>query len=197
MTIRFTGFASPRSGTAWLSNFLSYGESSYCQHEALYGCESIDDYKNRIDSYGTPVRGSIDTASPFLAQYIYDGLKEDGYRMFILTRGPDEVRKSLESIDLPDDALQATYDGISWLMAKDSRIMVITYQNLFRASTLRMLWSYLGIAAPFPVHRLRMLREMLVEDGRIKGFGRFASEEGCAAGMKRFASMYKGLVDGN
>lgn len=37
----------PRSRTAWLANFLTY-DKRFCFHEGLYGCNSIDQYRQKL-----------------------------------------------------------------------------------------------------------------------------------------------------
>ena len=41
----------PRSRTAWLANFLTY-DGLFCYHEAINGCESIDEYKEKVQGKG-------------------------------------------------------------------------------------------------------------------------------------------------
>lgn len=46
----------PRSRTAWLSVFLSQSRQ-YCYHEAIDGCYSISDYKDKIKGCGDSSTG--------------------------------------------------------------------------------------------------------------------------------------------
>lgn len=41
----------PRSRTAWLANFLTYGKT-FCHHEGMNGCRSIEEYRKKIGSNG-------------------------------------------------------------------------------------------------------------------------------------------------
>jgi len=41
----------PRSRTTWIANFLTY-DGNYCHHEAINGCSSVDEYKEKIDGCG-------------------------------------------------------------------------------------------------------------------------------------------------
>jgi len=41
----------PRSRTAWLANFLTYGDL-FCHHEASNGCKSMAEYKDKIQDDG-------------------------------------------------------------------------------------------------------------------------------------------------
>ncbi len=46
----------PRSRTAWLSAFMSQS-STYFHHEAIDGCKSIDEYRNKVNGCGDSTTG--------------------------------------------------------------------------------------------------------------------------------------------
>lgn len=48
----------PRSRTAWLANFMTYGKS-FCFHEGLNGCYSIDKYKEKLNGRGDSSTGTM------------------------------------------------------------------------------------------------------------------------------------------
>ena len=52
----------PRSGTAWLSNFLTWGDC-FCYHELSYGCEALDDIEQAFRKTDAPIVGTADTAA--------------------------------------------------------------------------------------------------------------------------------------
>jgi hypothetical protein len=41
----------PRSRTAWLANFLTY-DGQFCFHEGIDGCNSIEEYKEKVEGKG-------------------------------------------------------------------------------------------------------------------------------------------------
>jgi hypothetical protein len=41
----------PRSRTAWLANFLTY-DGQFCFHEGVNGCNSIEEYKVKVEGKG-------------------------------------------------------------------------------------------------------------------------------------------------
>tara|TARA_R110000803_G_scaffold34529_4_gene75314 strand:- start:949 stop:1470 length:522 start_codon:yes stop_codon:yes gene_type:complete len=49
MTFFVTGL--PRSRTAWIANFLTYGDS-LCYHEGLNGCNSMKEYQDKLEGNG-------------------------------------------------------------------------------------------------------------------------------------------------
>jgi len=189
VTVRFIGFATPRSGTAWLSNFLTYGQEVFCRHEALFGCENLTDYNDSIERLSTPVRGSIDTAAGLVAKGMSERF-EKTHRFFVIVREGADVSASLAACHMNDSSLNTIYHGLLWLIREYPAIPVIQYRNLFKLNTLRELWSYLEIPAPFPVQRFEMLTELLVEDGRIKGFGRFVTSDGCRSAIDNFQTLF-------
>jgi hypothetical protein len=48
----------PRSRTAWLANFLTY-DNHFCFHEAMNGCRSIDEYKEKLAYNGDSNTGMM------------------------------------------------------------------------------------------------------------------------------------------
>jgi len=51
----------PRSRTAWLANFMTYGQT-FCYHEGINDCHTIEDYKTKL-GYN---KGDSSTASMLL-----------------------------------------------------------------------------------------------------------------------------------
>jgi hypothetical protein len=186
---RFIGIATPRSGTAWLSNFLTYGDHSFCRHEALFGCDSLTDYEDSIERITMPAKGSIDTAAPFLAAKMYRKFNET-HKFFVVVRQYEEVESSLKTLRLDTSMMEFAYDSISNLIESCPWIPVIGYDRLFESETLIELWKYLEIPSPFPLQRLEMLRGILVEDGLSKGFGRFSTAEGMKSAQVGFRKMF-------
>lgn len=92
----FVIFALPRSRTAWLSRFLTYGDWQ-CGHDELLHARSLDDVKAWL---GQPCTGSVETAAaPFwrlLPTYCPDA------RIVVVRRPVSEVVASLCAI-LPYD----------------------------------------------------------------------------------------------
>lgn len=132
---RFFIYSTPRSGSAWLSNFLTYA-GSFCQHEPLaYGGLYFADY---------PVTGAIDTGAAFV------GYKPpEDVEIFHLSRDKYEVKKSLEKIGLKSYDLTLYRGGFR-------------YSDLFNVDYLEILW---GLVTKLPFDRLRTeaLLEMNVQ----------------------------------
>lgn len=74
----------PRSRTAWLSNFLTYGDIT-CTHEGLNGCRTLIEYKRQFkDNSGDSNTG--------LALFEFESLFS-GFKIIIID---SSVRKSVE-----------------------------------------------------------------------------------------------------
>lgn len=89
-------FALPRSRTAWLSQFLSYGDWT-CGHDQLRYMRSLDDVKAWLS---LPYAGTCETGgAPFwrlLAKYVPDT------KVITVRRPVDEVMASLAKAGAPD-----------------------------------------------------------------------------------------------
>jgi hypothetical protein len=85
----FVIFALPRSRTAWLSHFLTYGEW-HCGHEEVRHLRSLDDVKAW---FAQPCTGTIETAAASFWRMIPDGV-----RVATIRRPVAEVVESLMRI---------------------------------------------------------------------------------------------------
>ena len=125
----------PRSGSAWLSNFLTYGDS-FCKHEPL--AEGVMKFAD------SPVSGAVDTGAAFVGY-----LPPEGTRIFHLSRDIWEVQKSLMRIGLPTIDLSCYLTGFE-------------YGRLFDVGYLENLWGEVT-GLPFNKERAEMLIEMNVQ----------------------------------
>ena len=132
---RFFIFSTPRSGSAWLANFLTYG-GSFCQHEPLAAGEMV--------WHHYPVSGAVDTGASFV-HYV----PPEGVEVFHLWRDLAEVNWSLRRMGLP------TYDMGDYKRGFD-------YQRLFDVGYLEEVWGKVT-ELPFDRPRAKMLIEMNVQ----------------------------------
>ena len=138
--IDFLVYALPRSGSAWLSNFLTYG-SSFCYHEPLRNgpLESLP--------LVAPVTGAADTGA-----YLFPVTAR---RTYALVRDPRDVVRALSKLGLPmvqDFELfhEQTRDLVTW-----------RYERLFDVGYLREIWTEV-VGPGFNETRARQLTEMTV-----------------------------------
>lgn len=91
----FIVYALPRSRTAWLSKFLSYGDW-HCGHEEIRHARSLDDVKSWFKQ---PLTGTVETAAApwwrLVKEYAPDA------RIVVVRRPVSEVMDSLNRLNLP------------------------------------------------------------------------------------------------
>ncbi len=85
----------PRSRTAWLANFMTYGDN-FCYHEGINGCHTIEDYqaklgRNKGDSSTGAMLLDLDKYFPGAKKVIIDsGLSKAVEFSEELTGNPNE-----------------------------------------------------------------------------------------------------------
>jgi hypothetical protein len=133
---KFLIYSTPRSGSAWLSNFLTYN-GSFCAHEPLA-------HGNGIYWAEYPVSGAIDTGAAYV------GYKPpEGVDIFHLSRDRLEIEESLKRIGLPSYNLAAYKSQFR-------------YRDLFDVDYLEVLWGVVT-KLPFDRNRTEALIEMNVQ----------------------------------
>lgn len=128
--------AMPRSGSAWLANFLTY-DGCICLHDPLAGGEWPDGHH--------ALRGCVDTGAAHFLDRLPSGL-----RLYSLTRNAQDARDSLERLGLP----------VIESPAVDAP--AFHYERLFDIGYLREIWAEI-VGSPFDELRAAMLLEMNVQ----------------------------------
>lgn len=132
---KFFIYSTPRSGSAWLANFLTYG-GSFCQHEPL--ADGV------LEWPFYPVCGAVDTG----AAYVGFEPPED-VEIFWLYRDPSEVRYSLRRAGL------SAYDMSEYKRGFE-------YKYLFELNYLEEVWDQVT-RLPFDRLRAEILIEMNIQ----------------------------------
>ena len=121
MSLPFIILALPRSRTAWLSRFLSYGGQT-CGHDLCVNAGSVQDFKDALSS----VRGTVETAA-------IEGLSHlpPSYRI-IVRRPLKDVCASLEALGLMNETVQSQMEYRNRLLDEAERtgIPSIPYDDL-------------------------------------------------------------------
>ena len=143
--IDFAVFALPRSGTAWLANWLTT-DKSLCLHDPF--AASMPEHWEANGRFGIACTGS----------YLFPKwLATLDCPIAVIERDPGECAASLRAHDLPDDvtalkrALDAT-DGRRW-----------RFGDLWNEDKARDLWAFLLPGIAFDAQRYRLLRSLRVE----------------------------------
>jgi hypothetical protein len=144
----------PRSGSAWLANFLTY-DVSFCYHEPLADGPLFT--KPKL----TPITGAIDTSA--YRTYV------EAPRMFALTRKYDDVEASLRRLS-PHHSIE----DFDLFESKTKNLITFHYENLFTIEYLAVIWKLI-VGTPFNRHRAELLVEMNIQrdlDALVRRVGR-------------------------
>jgi hypothetical protein len=147
----FVVFAMPRSRSAWLARFLSFGEW-HCGHEELLNARSLEDVKAWLSQ---PCTGTVETsAAPFwrlLRRYSPPG--GDDVRVVVVRRPVDEVVASF--LRLPLGFSEATL--VPLLRRLDAKlaqieqrmgdVVSVTFAELGTEDGCRRVWEHV---LPYP-----------------------------------------------
>ena len=150
-------FSLPRSGSAWLSMFLS-GRDSYCYHEPLADF-TADAWIEQAQKRPEEIVGGVDTGAyrwPTLLTGLLPGAK-----LFVLVRNREEIKRSWNSLRfnaLPENIMDAEVEKIRAISVGMERIY---HAHLGDVSYLEDLWGRV-IGTPFDRERALLLSEMRV-----------------------------------
>jgi len=145
----------PRSRTAWLANFLTYGPS-YCFHEPLSDY-SLEDYPRLLESTGTTFSGVADSLNCLVMEQLIDMFPRA--RVVVIRRNIEEVAHSvqkafnikcwemLERMDRELDRIENAYSPL-----------VIEYYKFDAVQ----IWKFLFGSHPLNNRRLEMLENFNV-----------------------------------
>ena len=170
--MRFFIFSLPRSGSAWLANFLS-GSQVFCFHEPL--AESPIEGLPALLERPYPVVGAIDTLAYTRAREIKRTLKDTQF--YVLYRDLEEIAASSAACGL-------TYDPLPQFQAFTAAARgcrAIHYCRLWDVRYLCELWSTI-VGGGFDETRARQLIEMNVQRDIGKFTARLTQRQACTSG---------------
>lgn len=142
----FLILALPRSGSAWLSNFLTHGDC-FCYHELAAERPDLELERQ------APVTGVVDTGIWMLPKRLPAGV-----RLYGLRREPRHVARSLRRAELDADPDYQLFREIT----RD--LITFEYERLFDIAYLRGVWRTIaGPQSMFHEERARRLISMNVQ----------------------------------
>ena len=148
----------PRSGTAWVSNFLTTGDS-ICLHDGIkyisdgYAAAQIASGKRFFGDSGSHI------------QMIYKTLLEafPDAKFAMIVRSPSDVIESLNIMGLPTDGLNESRKMLMQMFRDIDDILVINFKDLFtNESKAKALWEHC-IGEGFDPIRWRLLAKLNVQ----------------------------------
>ena len=163
----------PRSGTAWLANFLTT-DKSYCYHELLADCcTNIADMKKYFVDSGRNIVGNSDNGNIIAITKI---LKEfPDAKIVIIKRERQEATKSFlqwhSEIGLNkddkaiSDVFDTVYDNIETLQ-KHSDYLSINYNDISRVDVCKKIFEYCT-GLPFDLKRFELLIKFNIQTDKI------------------------------
>jgi hypothetical protein len=146
----FIIFSLPRSGSAWLSNFLTY-DDVFCYHDGFRGTTV---WPQRA----APVSGVCDTGA-----YL---LNVSAPLEFVLLRNPYEIDTSLAKLNLTINDLH-----LNEFYSRTKNSIPIHYSLLFNVNYLEELW-YKFTSAKFNYARAEMLIDLNIQQDVAKALSR-------------------------
>ncbi len=153
----------PRSRTAWLANFFTYG-GLRCMHEGLNGCRSVDEYLSKFD-------GSVGDASTGLATFQYERWFPEGLRTIVIDRDVDravQYGKHTYDVDLSDEMseLAVRLEGIDALH--------VDFDDI--DDSLQEMWEYIT-DTPYDKGRAELMVRLNVTENEPYAFDEAALRE--------------------
>lgn len=171
MTTPFFITGMPRARTAWLANFLTWGDA-FCAHDLSMGCASLSQFAARIDALPGAFPGVSDSALCLISDRVRAQWPDA--RWVILWRDPAKVRFSLQAMgaypglakvgpDLAVEIVSRVEESVK-SFAKDPRAMFVEYDDLDSMQKLYSIWQWcLRGRVPWCAERAAQLHRMKVE----------------------------------
>jgi len=163
----FLVFARPRSRTAWLANFLTYGDA-FCLHEPMADHATLAELSRRLQRpfiFGGDVQriGIIDTGLIHAPGDVLEAFPDA--RVLFVTSSPAGLRRfairhKLDPgiVELVNRAYERT-----WSLLVGRAHFVSADELTSSASAATRAWEITGTRKPFPMARWRALRGLNVQ----------------------------------
>jgi hypothetical protein len=158
-------FGYPRSGTAWLSNFLTWG-NSFCFHDISKGVETLDEMEQAFLRVGCEHVGSADNTGLIMLPKLRERFPEA--KMLFVLRDPAEVKIDLATVGFDVTGVDQLGEFMTAAVSDSSlNSAVMHYDSLMSATMMKQVWDFLGLTEEFPFRRFELLRAMNIEDSAM------------------------------
>lgn len=171
MTTPFFITGMPRARTAWLANFLTWGDA-FCAHDLSMRCESVAQLAARIDALPGAFPGVSDSALCLIPDRIRAQWPDA--RWVVLRRDPAQVRFSLQAMgaypglakvgpELAVEIVTRVEQGLA-SFTRDPRVLFVEYDDLNSMEKLHTIWQWcLRGRVPWCAERAAQLHRMKIE----------------------------------
>lgn len=159
----FFVFSLPRSRSAWLSVFLSQG-NSFCYHEALTHIKSFSELKQLFYRSEAKVVGNSDPTNIVFADEILTHFPDA--KILIVDRPVTEVWESLKRVGLEFDLdfLKARYGELHEMANNNENALLVGFEQLESVDVMAAVWEHLmQDEEPFDLHRFYELNRLNIQ----------------------------------
>ena len=146
----------PRSGTGWLSAFLTT-DKSLCLHEGV----KFGPYSTTFSKVGREICGD---AGSHIQVNFKEILKEFPEAKFVIvSRDPEESRKSAENLglEIPGEVFDENFKKLLE-MSRSTKFLHIRFEDLFTLDACRSVWNHC-IGTEFDYHRWEIFRRLNIQ----------------------------------
>ncbi len=163
----------PRSRTAWLANFLTYGPS-VCLHDALREGTGVEDLAKRLDTLRANTNatfvGDADPGLPNFARELHRRFPQA--RWVMVERHPLQAklahRRALRGflkMDAADAAFDQTVRAFNGLKGAlmNQHVLEVKFEELDQVETVRGIWDFCVPGFAFSHERFQLLHCLKVE----------------------------------
>lgn len=165
----------PRSRTAWLANFLTFGPA-FCLHDGLRGCATIGDFATKLARLEVEFPGDADPGLPHVFGSVRD--RFPGARYVIVTRKYEDAYESYyhacedvileggigwnpEEMQASFKRLHGVFEAMRAALA-NQHVLEVTFDELENGPTLEAIWEFCVPGERLNRARVEMLRAMRV-----------------------------------
>jgi hypothetical protein len=114
----------PRSGSAWLANYLSYGNCMFLHDAWKHG--SPDEIKQKFESSSVYASGTADPANVMLLDKIDKSFPDA--KWVVITRPVEEVKESCEAINFPFVDFTNNLKGLM----SSRKVLKVPFKTMFK-----------------------------------------------------------------
>jgi hypothetical protein len=158
----------PRSGTAWLSAFLSHGDT-ICYHELLADTGPV---ATAVAAALVPHHGCADTATPLIADRLVAVFPRAPW-VIVLRDPPDAYASLRRAFPRLSESDATAVHGAACLALVDlvrilpaHLLLFVPFADLFSDASLQAIWRHVRMPYPYPAARAAILRNLRITDNR-------------------------------